>query len=53
MISCIMLWCTVSRLIYRKKYALAEKICESLRLPPKEGEEKIIKQWALDKVTES
>ena len=32
---------------------MAQKICESLRLPPKEGEEKIIKQWALDKVVKS
>lgn len=38
-------------MIYRKKYALAQKICESLRLPPSEGEEKIVKQWALSKVT--
>ena len=41
----------LSRLIYRKKYPLAQKICESLRLPVKEGEEKIVKQWALSKVT--
>ena len=38
------------RLINRGLYPLAVEICSYLKLPPEEGEVKVLRQWALRKV---
>ena len=39
------------RLINRGLYPLAVEICSYLKLPPEEGEVKVLRQWALRKVS--
>lgn len=41
---------SVCRLINRGLYPLAVQICSYLKLPPEDGEVKVLRQWALRKV---
>jgi len=44
------LYCLLTRLINRGLYPVAMEICKYLKIPPANGEVKILREWALRKV---